>query len=142
MNIIIALFVLIILIIYTIEDIKNKNINIIILFIGILITTFVELYIEDTSPIDMAVACIPGLCMLLVSKFASGSVGFGDGLIICFTGLSTGLWINISILIFSFIYLSLFCAFGLILGKLKRKQSVPFVPFILIGFITTIFLII
>lgn len=135
MNILLALITSIVLVIHSIEDILRLHINIIILFTGAIALIFIQLCMACKDPVDIIVSCIPGGCIWLISRFMNRHIGSADGYIFFLTGISTGLWVNVSIIICSFILSSLFCLFGLAIRKLKKTQQIPFVPFIFTGYI-------
>ena len=59
------------------------------------------------------------------------AVGCGDGLLVCVTGLYLGMWENISLLLAGTAVCALVMALGLMLGKVRRKDRFPLVPFLL-----------
>ena len=73
---------------------------------------------------------LPGAVCLAVSAVTKGAVGFGDGLVLCVTGILLGGKGNLQLITVG----SLLCAFvlglGLITGKVRWKQRFPFVPFL------------
>ncbi|MCD7981894.1 MAG: prepilin peptidase [Clostridiales bacterium] len=76
-----------------------------------------------------------GLCvgggLLLCALGTKESVGSGDGLLFCVTGIYLGLWQNLMLLFFAVVICA---AIGVVLltgGKCSRKQSLPFAPFVL-----------
>ena len=78
-------------------------------------------------------AVLPGVFLLLLSLASKGKVGFGDGLVVCAAGLWCG---PESILLALFFALLLVPAAAGMQRLRKRKvRELPFVPFLLAGFV-------
>lgn len=72
-----------------------------------------------------------------IAKLTDGSIGMGDGLLALLTGLYMGGQFTFLCLCFAFLF-SAVAALYLISFKKKRKEdSLPFVPFMLAGYIMT-----
>ena len=78
-------------------------------------------------------ALLPGGVLLLLSIAASGKVGFGDGLAVC----AAGIWCGMETILLSLFFALLMvpAAAGILLLRKKRAGEVPFIPFLLAGFI-------
>lgn len=80
-------------------------------------------------------ALLPGAVLLLLSLATSGRVGFGDGLAVCAAGIWCG---PEQILIAVFFALLLVSGAAGILRLCRRRVSeLPFLPFLLAGFLLT-----
>ncbi len=42
---------------------------------------------------------IPGILLLLIGKVTDGGVGYGDGLVVCVTGIYLGLWVTCEVVL-------------------------------------------
>ena len=81
---------------------------------------------------------LPGIVILLFGKISGEQIGYGDGAVILVTGLFLTGRENIG-LFFTGLFLS--AAFVIVLfftGKLKKQMSLPFLPFLLAGFVLRI----
>lgn len=76
-----------------------------------------------------------GIGMLLISVFSRGSVGLGDGFLLCVTGIYLGLEANLLMLLGALFLCALFSILLLCFRKAGRKTNVPFVPFLLAGYL-------
>ena len=76
---------------------------------------------------------LPGIFLLILSKITREAIGYGDGLILLFIGLSLGFWECIGIFFTGL--LGVFLAALLILLFFGRKKGleIPFIPFLLTG---------
>jgi len=81
---------------------------------------------------------LPGAGILALSLMLKGSIGKGDGYLLCISGLALGLKQNLSILFYALFLAGGTAAVLLGLGKVKRDTKLPFVPFLLGGFVLTV----
>lgn len=134
----------VILLLWAVEDIRYKSIqNIHLLGGSVLLLIFVALegLGMDVSGIgrggvaDMVVGMSLGLVLLLLSLTGGNVMGAADGVVILLLGMIYGVWEVTEILLAS---LSLFCVMmgGMLwTKKIERKTRVPFLPFVLIGYL-------
>ncbi len=73
-----------------------------------------------------------GVFLVAAAFLTREAVGCGDGLLVCVTGLYLGMWENISLLLGGTAVCALVMALGLMLGKVRRKDRFPLVPFLLL----------
>ena len=69
-----------------------------------------------------------------ISKMTRESFGYGDSLLILLLGVAVGFWNLISLLAIAFFLSAVVSAAALVFGKFHRKTTVPFVPFLGIGY--------
>lgn len=79
-----------------------------------------------------------GLVICILSRCTGGSIGAGDGLILTVTGVFLGGSANLELLLTSLLYAAVFSLGILTFGKKNRRQEIPFVPFLLLGYLTMI----
>ncbi|MCI5648197.1 MAG: prepilin peptidase [Fusicatenibacter sp.] len=83
---------------------------------------------------EFLLAMIPGGLLVVTGFITQGKVGYGDGLLL----LSLGSWMNVEeilwLLVTALLFCSAFCGIRMAAGKLKKQDSVPFVPFLLVCF--------
>ena len=84
-------------------------------------------------------AIIPGMIMLIVSWLSKQSMGYGDGLLALSIGLAFGvnkmvLGISVAFFVSGLVSLAL-----LVIKKAKRNDTLPFVPFLFIGMVVSMF---
>lgn len=131
--------ILVMLFICSIQDIKTKRISLWI----VILTSVITLVLIPFRPfkfIDRVGGLMVGGMILFVSKITGGKIGMGDGFILCATGISLGLWANLELLSLSLFLASIISIILLVLKLVDRKKSIPFVPFICLGYIGIIML--
>lgn len=77
---------------------------------------------------------IPGVVCLLLSKFSGQALGYGDSILILFTGCSLGIQNCVGLVIWAFLCSGLWALFLVGIKRADRKMQIPFVPFLMIGF--------
>lgn len=115
-------------------DYRNKTIPLLLPIVGIMTALTMQLCTK-TSIIEIGLGLIPGLVFIMISFVSRQKIGYGDGLMICFLGTFLGVWMCTVV---TMIALFISCIFLLILFALKRVKmtdEIPFLPFLLLGYV-------
>lgn len=131
----------------SIKDIGKKKISLISVLI---FCAFRLLYfllhlseVQNDLPASIAVlltGLLPGTFLCAVGKISRGALGIGDGIVIIVTGLYVGFTATLVMIMWAF-FLAFFWSIGLLLlRKYTPKSSFPFVPFLLMGLLLSIWL--
>ena len=115
-------------------DICKKEVSL--LTIGIFgILGFVKAYFCKNLCMGWIASASIGMMVIVISLISDGAVGMGDGFLL----LALGTLLSFEELLETFLLGLLFCGFcGIILLLLPgngKKKEVPFVPFLLLGYI-------
>ena len=81
---------------------------------------------------------LPGAGVLVLSSVLRGSIGKGDGYLLCISGIALGLEQNMALLFYGLFLAGSTAMVLLILQKVKRDTKLPFVPFLFAGYILTL----
>ena len=137
-NLIVILILYIYLIICTVTDMKTKKISLKICLVFFLLGFLINIFLFKTAVPILLYNLIPGICLLFFSILTKGAVGCGDALILIIMSFYMQ---SVSILMILFLSLLAASVFSivLIIKKYSRKYSLPFAPFITLGY--TIFLL-
>lgn len=76
--------------------------------------------------------------LLAVGKASNGKVGYGDGILILVLGVWTGFLECLLTLTAGLLLASIWAAAALILKIHNKKDTIPFIPFLLIGYLARI----
>lgn len=126
---------LIILLVCGIQDIRNKKISLWIISLGALLTVAGIILCGSLSVAETIGGMGVGAVVLLISMVTKGKIGLGDGLILCVTGLVLGFWGNIELFGLALLLAAVVSIFLLVFQLANRKKSIPFVPFLFLGYL-------
>ena len=73
---------------------------------------------------------IPGILLLWLSAATGESIGYGDGMAVCVLGLWIGGGMVLKVLAVSFLLAGIG---GIICVFRKKREPMPFIPFLLLG---------
>ncbi len=125
------------LLVMSFYDIKKREIQIgfsalaaVLLLVGQLICIFQGKLLWCCIPAGM----IPGGFLIGLSWFSKGQVGIGDGIVFVVSGIFLGFFETGVLLFLSLLFAAFSGGILLVLKRLKRKDSLPFVPFIFAGY--------
>lgn len=97
------------------------------------------LFCNDISLVDRLAGAAVGAGVMLLSYISGGKIGMGDGIVLCITGLGLGFWGNMELFCLALMLAAGLSIILLILRKANRKKSIPFIPFMLTGYLILIF---
>ena len=116
------------------EDIKKKQICLNrVLFFGILGILFHMLW-RMQSIENLLLGMSVGVVLLFLSVLTGGRIGAGDAVLLIVTGIYLGLEKNLELFFFGLFLCSIWALGLLVLRKRNRKDSIPFVPFLLAAY--------
>lgn len=119
----------------SITDLKQKAIPLSYLIIGFALLVVLILLHKDLGYLSRLKGMSIGGAILVLGKVTRGQIGDGDGILFCLTGLGLGFWDNFYLLFLSLFFSAVFSIVMLVIKKMNRKQTFPFVPFMLFGYI-------
>jgi leader peptidase (prepilin peptidase) / N-methyltransferase len=138
-NIIINTLVLIWLFLCSLQDLRKKKIHVALIAIGFLVIFLYSMRTVDLPIWNRLIGLSLGAILLLLNPITRGQIGLGDGLIACVLGLSLGFSITAGMLIIGMFGSAILSLILIIFRKANKKTTIPFVPFLLIGFLGVLF---
>ncbi len=81
----------------------------------------------------MLLSAIPGIMMLIMSKFTNDGIGIGDGLMAISIAPIFGFPGIVVAIMISFMLSAVICVVLLLLKKVNAKTTLPFLPFLTCG---------
>lgn len=127
------MIVIIFMAVFTIYDIRKKEIPTVWLFLfGITSLTYVIVN-GETEWLSVIYALIPGASLLAISLCTRESIGYGDGWTVLVMGILLGLWECLAVVFAGLIFSAIFSLILLMLGRVNGKSRLPFLPFIAMG---------
>lgn len=117
------------------EDIRKKQIrlNVILAFgiVGVILHMLWQMQTIENVLLGMGV----GAALLLLAMFTGGKIGIGDGVLMVVTGIYLGLEQNLELFLCSLFICAVYALCLLIFRKKGRKDTVAFVPFVLVSYV-------
>ena len=129
------------LIFLSVQDYRSKRIPLVLLISGII---FVPLFMltEDKADIYRHVlGIIPGVAFVFLSLASRGQVGMADAVILVIMGACVSIGQIVGVIAVSLLAIAIFSMLMLLMRKLNRKSTLPFVPFLLLGYLMIIFVV-
>ena len=134
-----SVIVISLLILEGIIDFKKREISL----TGPIIVSFLAIALlilnPDRSIMEALIGLAEGLVIILFSFASNEAIGYGDGIILCSTGLLLGWRENLIMFFWACLLCALFSIALLILKKADKKTKIAFVPFMAPAFLITIF---
>lgn len=119
----------------SLEDIKRKRVGMVLPLVMAMAGIVFHMVWQKQSIYDIFGGFLIGAAMLLISHVSSGAVGSGDAVLFMVTGIYLGFFINMALLFISLVLAAFFGLFGIIRGRFTRKSRLPFLPFVLAGYV-------
>ena len=94
-----------------------------------------QIVIREESVLSILGGCAIGLVLLLICFLSRGGIGPGDGLSFVVSGIFLGFYANLFLLLFSSVLSGLAALFLIVVKKYKKKHNIPFMPFVLCGYV-------
>lgn len=123
----------------SVQDIKEKKISIILLTAGGVLLSALFLLTGGIAVTSRLSGLLLGLLLLAVGRLFKDQIGAGDGAIICITGICLGFAKNLNLMLLGLSLAAILSLFLLIFKKAGRKDTIPFVPFLLFSYLGGIF---
>lgn len=126
---------LVLLIIGSIQDIRQKKISIILLGSSFIITIISLSIQKEILIMNHIWGSVIGIFLCFASVLTRGAIGWGDGLIFTVIGVGLGFFLTVNILFLSLFLAGLYSIGLIVIKKVSRKKTIPLIPFMLMGFV-------
>ncbi len=119
----------------SLQDVKSKKISLILVLAGFIIPVAGIIIAGNIAVIDRIAGLVLGLLLLLLCPVTGGQIGFGDGLVICITGLSLGFFKNAELLLLALTISAVISGFLIVFRHVGRHKTIPFIPFMFLAYL-------
>jgi leader peptidase (prepilin peptidase)/N-methyltransferase len=133
-------FVLIVLVIEAVTDFKKKEVNIVFPVLLAAAATLMLFFTKDISLINSIIGIAEGVLLILISFLTKGEIGMGDGILLAACGLMLGGKDNLIMFFFACLSSAIVSALIMLIKKADKKTKIPFVPFMIPGFLIMVLL--
>lgn len=122
------------------EDIKNKRIQLKWLAGFAAEGIWIWCVLTKQPVLQILAAMFPGMLLSLFSYISQGGIGFGDGLLVMVIGVFLGAADTIQVLLYAVFLSALWALFLFTVKKKGKEHEIPFIPFLMAAFIGYIML--
>ena len=129
-----GLVYLLFLMAHTVTDVKEKRIYVAVLALQALVGMAFQICGKQAGIITV-LSCLPGLLCLGIGRLSREKVGYGDGWMIFVGGLYLSPGQMMTQLLWASMAACIYTIWSLAVGKLTRKEEIPFAPFLLAGYL-------
>lgn len=120
----------ILMIILSVCDIRKRRISLVVVGAIAVLGVAFRLVFGPFEIAEVLLGIAIGALILLLAFVSRQSIGYGDGWLLCATGIVLGFKYNMIILFVGCLICAIFSGCLLILKKGTRKTQLPFVPFL------------
>ena len=114
----------------SVSDVKTKTIPAWASPAFAVLSGVLHLFLQDLSAAAFFAGLIPGAVLLILSIVFRASVGIGDGFAAMACGAALGPERIMAALAAAFVFCAVFCMVLLLLKRIRRSDSLPFLPFL------------
>jgi leader peptidase (prepilin peptidase)/N-methyltransferase len=118
-----------------VQDLLKKKIFLWMIILGTLLTGICIPFCHSISLWNRFGGIMIGIIVIVISLATAGKIGMGDGYLLCVTGMGLGFWGNLELFAIALLLASVVSIFLLIFRMADRKKSIPFIPFLLVGYV-------
>lgn len=116
-------------------DVRKRQISLVLTGVLFLAGVGWQILVEQTSWREWLLSLLPGTGFLILSYVSREQVGYGDGLLLLTVGIWMGFGQTFGVLTLGLVFCSGLCGVLLMQKKMRKQDSVPLVPFLLLGFV-------
>lgn len=128
------------LLLLSVIDIRYKKVPLILLIVSNLGALWYQCVMNETDTWLLFMGFAVGILFFFISRVSREGIGYGDSWGIMVLGIFMGIWGVLEVLAASFLLLILAGIVCMLRGKLNRKSTLPFFPFLTAGYVMVVFL--
>ncbi len=117
------------------SDWKTRQVPLWLCGLGTVAIILCEILTKEFALNKIAGGVLIGLFLLSAGKVTKGQIGSGDGIVFLIIGVALGGRKSFLLFTESLCILFLFCMIGIFTGKIKMKQRLPFLPFVVAAYL-------
>lgn len=120
---------------HSIEDIKRKQITLMITLFSAVLGLMCHIVYQNQSIYSMLAGVASGILVLTFGILSGGKIGMGDGVILMLTGLYLGAEKNMALMMVSFALAAAWAGIAIVVLHHDKKDRIPFVPFLFLAYL-------
>ena len=122
------------------RDYREKQIPLTLLLVMSVATVLLAIFYPKESLGTHIGGAALGILFFFVSRFTQEAIGYGDSWLILILGVHLGLSLTLQVLLLASFLAGVCSLFFLIKSQWNKRISIPFVPFIVLGYLGVMFL--
>lgn len=121
-------------------DIRYRQMPLWVLLLILAASVICKGIVRDVSFTLAVMGGAVGLCFMGISAATNESFGYADSILIFILGIYMGVWNVLYLLAMAFLLAAVYAGIKLSLHRFGRKVSIPFIPFLALGYMGVMFL--
>lgn len=130
-----SITLIIFLVISSIFDLKKKMVPLALITLAGVLVLLLSMFDPTMSWAKSLCGTLLGLLLLFIGKVFKGTIGAADGLVMIVVGFVMGIYGSCVVLFYSLFLAAMVSIVLLIFKKVNKKDSIPFIPFILVTYV-------
>ncbi len=118
-------------------DIRKRKILLHSIWIFTVLWILFLMFVDKEKILQAFGGILPGMFLLASAYATRQAIGYGDGLAVCVCGLYLGMGQTFAMLFYALLFCSVLSAVMLVCKKRNYKTGVPFVPYLIAGYLCT-----
>jgi leader peptidase (prepilin peptidase)/N-methyltransferase len=123
------------LVVNAVLDFRKHEISLVSLAVFALAGAGLNLWLRYQAIWELLGGIGVGLLLIFTAFISREAIGFGDGLVVCVTGIYLGFWDNLRLLLTGLVLCALFVGLGLFIRRFRMTDRLPLVPFLLLAWL-------
>lgn len=117
----------------SIMDIRKRTVSLILVWSCMAAGSVWQIVFQQTELWELVLSLFPGIVLISLAWLTEEKIGYGDGWIVMTAGIWTGIWDVFLILTGGMMLCGLYSGILLSLRKIRRNDTLPFLPFLFVG---------
>ena len=114
-----------------VEDIRKREIPVKLSVFFAVLGLGIQAWFGKMEAVHILAGATVGIALLGVSLLSREALGYGDGITVAVLGIYIGFAANVEVVLLAFFLSGVVSGILLLARKRSRKESIPFVPFLL-----------
>lgn len=134
-NIILQAMLIVSLVSFSFLDLRSQQLPRWIMFVVWVAILFIKIVFEKATVQYIVGGMAIGGGLLLISRVTREAIGYGDGILVLIIGTVSGILKTLLVLFYGLLLGCMFCSILLCFHKIKKKDTIPFAPFLLVAYL-------
>lgn len=120
---------------FALVDVRRRTVSVSVLLGVVIVLSILSIYMNELTMFERILGVGVGALLMIISKVTKGAIGMADAWIFVMIGMGYGVLNGLIILSYALLMVAMVSIILLVFHKIKRKDSLPFIPFILLSYL-------